>query len=390
MRATCEKKIQLHLESTEALLKYFFAHDHLNYARLLPIYLSCMQSTEKNHPDIWKEFPEGNFCVTKNEIPFTSIAPDHALEQENRCLKVSGGIIGITQNENALKRFFLIAPELEHICTMFEESFFINSSSSRVVQHHDIEGTKLERMNKNKARLQDIIEQHGDPFISSLSDMNNLLTHAVLPENVAKDVIDRDAIGRELHNNFIKECLTLGNFSPWDQMSRRKLCTFAHMNTSVEVNNGDKIIKLKEERGLLQRFVIVARCRPDLDLKDCIGNYEFGVIPRSLFQSDGLLLFPHDKSKVMHGLEGLISECTEVTSTNNGVGRRLILFDGMELVNSIKKSPDIETCFDLANVFIKMLVARSEGFEEVHLVFNRYLEVSLKTKMRSKRTHRTS
>ena len=26
--------------STEALIKYFFAHDHLNYARLLPVYLS--------------------------------------------------------------------------------------------------------------------------------------------------------------------------------------------------------------------------------------------------------------------------------------------------------------------------------------------------------------
>ena len=157
VRATREHTFQLHLESTEALLKYFFAHDHLSYARLLPIYLSCMQSTEKNHPDIWKEFLEGNFWVTKNEIPFTSIAPDHALEQENRRLKVRGGIIGITQNENALKRFFLIAPELERTCTMFEESFFISSSSSRV-QHHDIEGTKLERMNKNKARLQDIIE----------------------------------------------------------------------------------------------------------------------------------------------------------------------------------------------------------------------------------------
>ena len=47
VRATREKKIQLHLESTEALIKYFFAHDHYNYPCLLPIYLSCMQSTEK-------------------------------------------------------------------------------------------------------------------------------------------------------------------------------------------------------------------------------------------------------------------------------------------------------------------------------------------------------
>ena len=52
--------------------------------------------------------------------------------------------------------------------------------------------------------------------------------------------------------------------------------------------------KLKE-RGLLQRVVMAAaRCRPDLDQKDCIANYEFGVIPRSLFLSDGSLLLPRD------------------------------------------------------------------------------------------------
>ena len=39
----------------------------------------------------------GKFCVTKNEIPFTSIAPE---EQENRRLKVRGGIIGINDNDN--------------------------------------------------------------------------------------------------------------------------------------------------------------------------------------------------------------------------------------------------------------------------------------------------
>ena len=108
VRATRERNFELHIEATHALIKYYFAHDHLNYAHLLPVYLSCMQNTEKNHPDIWAEFLKDNFCVTKNEVPFTSIAPDHALEQENRRLKVHGGVTGITQNENALKCFFLI------------------------------------------------------------------------------------------------------------------------------------------------------------------------------------------------------------------------------------------------------------------------------------------
>ena len=37
VRATRQRDLLLHLESTEALIKYFFAHDHQNYARLLPM-----------------------------------------------------------------------------------------------------------------------------------------------------------------------------------------------------------------------------------------------------------------------------------------------------------------------------------------------------------------
>ena len=71
-----------------------------------------MQQTEQQHPEIWAEFMKGNFCVTKGVAGFTSIGPDHGIEQENRELKVIGGIVGITQNEKSLDKYFLIAPEL--------------------------------------------------------------------------------------------------------------------------------------------------------------------------------------------------------------------------------------------------------------------------------------
>ena len=84
------------MESLESLTKYFFAHDHQNYARLLPLYITTMQETERQHPDLWAEFMKGNFCVTKGVAGFTSIAPDQGIEQENRTLEVIGGIVGIT------------------------------------------------------------------------------------------------------------------------------------------------------------------------------------------------------------------------------------------------------------------------------------------------------
>ena len=67
-----------------------------------------MQQTEQQHPEIWAEFIKGNVCVTKGVAGFTSIGPNHGIEQENRELKVIGGIVGI------LDKYLLIAPELSN------------------------------------------------------------------------------------------------------------------------------------------------------------------------------------------------------------------------------------------------------------------------------------
>ena len=91
-------------------------------------------------------------------------------------------------------------------------------------------------------------------------------------------------------------------------MKRRNIGTFTSTNAVSDMKAGDKLIKIKEERGLLQRFIVAARSRPDLDLKECIGKCEFGLIPRSLFASDGSLLLAYDKAKVLNHLEALIKD----------------------------------------------------------------------------------
>ena len=34
---------------------------------------------------------------------------------------------------------------------------------------------------------------------------------------------------------------------------------------------GGKLVKIKEERGLLERLIVISRSRPQLDLKKCIA-----------------------------------------------------------------------------------------------------------------------
>ena len=68
-----------------------------------------------------------------------------------------------------------------------------------------------------------------------------------------------------------------------------------------------KLVKVNEGRGLLERLIVISRSRQQLDLKESIGTYEFGVIPRSLFASDGTVLLADDKAKIFHHIEFLVS-----------------------------------------------------------------------------------
>ena len=130
---------------------------------------------------------------------------------------------------------------------------------------------------------------------------------------------------------------------------------------------------------MLQRPIVISRIRPQLDLTECIGTYEFGV-PRSLFASYGTVMLVYDKSKILHHLELLVSNeqlvthtpameiSTSVASNNEngqemeasdissdvaieGLARlndtspkyKVIIIDGMALVNAIPKTERIKT-----------------------------------------------
>ena len=49
----------------ETFTRYFFAHDRLNYACMIPVYLADMKSLQKSDASIYDEFLQGNWVVNK-------------------------------------------------------------------------------------------------------------------------------------------------------------------------------------------------------------------------------------------------------------------------------------------------------------------------------------
>ena len=80
-------------------------------------------------------------------------------------------------------------------------------------------------------------------------------------------------------------------------------------NATVEINAGGKLVKINEERGLLQRLIVISRSRPQLDLKECIGTYH------GLYLRQTGVLLAYDKAKILHHLELLVSNEQLVTLT---------------------------------------------------------------------------
>ena len=56
---------------------------------------------------------------------------------------------------------------------------------------------------------------------------------------------------------FTTEHLTEGCLCLWDNMTKKKLNTFKTSNDTIDMNDGGKPVKIKEERGLLERLIVI-------------------------------------------------------------------------------------------------------------------------------------
>ena len=135
----------------------------------------------------------------------------------------------------------------------------------------------------------------------------------------------------------------------------------------------------------MTRLLITARKRPEVDLEQIIGEYEFSVVPRSMFNNDGSFLIETSKSVIMHQIEIMIDDDQDESMENeeDTIDQRVIIFDGMAVLDKIKIGTGIQNCCQLAERFLSILMSKPS--DEVRVVFDRYIEDSLKKTTRRKR-----
>ncbi|KAL9964663.1 hypothetical protein ACROYT_G028338 [Oculina patagonica] len=173
--------------------------------------------------------------------------------------------------------------------------------------------TALEHVNRS-------MKNFGNPFEEESNDLYNMVTKVVMPEAVKSDLCRQTEIGRTLYETFVKERIQSNKVNLWSTMKKQKLLTWKDTAKVLKVPCKDRVVELQEDRSLFARLMVVCKSRPEVDVKEAIGRYEFAVVPRSLFAADGTMLHCPAKSSLMRILETLggdPQQTHEAASGNN-------------------------------------------------------------------------
>ena len=355
----------------------------------MPLYLAEMNDLEHGDPVTWAALKSDDVVVAKSEIPFTKLFVDQKLEQEIKDLKGQGGMVGLSQDEAALDRLLTITPHLCHLVRQFLNTFPRASRSKDRSEHYQLSGSVALRLRENAMKLKESIEIHceGNPF-TELTPLKNIASSALIPEAAKHDILNFHEKGQIRFQEFIKDRLLVSSkLSIWDTMKKMKLKTFSNWMQKTRIQVGDKVIKLREERQLLGRFLIIQRSRPELvpKIEKVIGDFEMSVVPRSLCAVDGSLYIPSDKASLIHAIEAAGDQPIQSNTQSQAQPPKVLIIDAMAILQTMKKTSTTQKLVDLQHAFIKRIESMMVDYSEGRVVFDRYQEKSLKGKTRQKR-----
>jgi hypothetical protein len=112
LRSQREGQFDVYIESLGKIIPWMFALDHYHYARFMTFHVKDLLALQDTCPTIYDEFVKGNFVTQKSRHKCSALAHDQVHEQLNAMVKGDGGVIGITENESAFKRWMEAVPEV--------------------------------------------------------------------------------------------------------------------------------------------------------------------------------------------------------------------------------------------------------------------------------------
>ena len=202
---------------------------------------------------------------------------DQAHEQNNKVVKVDGGVIGISENETALLKWAVAGPFINDLLNQANED--LPNPRKPPKPHRD---TDLYEKNfrKNRSSFLGALMEYEKPFCEEEPMLLQIVSKHVLDENAASSAKRAREIGLNQFDSFTNDRLRNGTASLYDNITKNNLPLFCSKNTVVTSKSKQRIANLEADRRHYANLFIACQAR-DSDL-DNFFAHESHAYPVSL------------------------------------------------------------------------------------------------------------
>ena len=373
IRAHRERNFSLYVESLKLLAPWFFALDHHNYARWIPIHIRDMESLPTS---ILNEFQElGHWVINKTTNRFSAMPIDQAHEQNNALVKGSGGAIGLTENPVAFRKWMVSGSEQARLLMEFEDDCSEPKELECARGFHHEEGFSMQKSFKEQVvSLIDVINEMGNPFLEDTDELLALDTRNILDQSVVNTVREVCDLGKLQYSRYCKEVISDLTRSIHDPIKQNRLPLFSCPRPKAKAKELGKISSLKSDVALFSRLYIVMQHRAsDMTTFFSHENHPF---PPSLANGGKLYLGKKSDLLTILGQDAHIDPPESID---------VKLLDGAAIVHLLPVSN--VTNFDeyADRIFVPHIVKQLENCIRVDVVWDKYISSSIKESTREKR-----
>ena len=221
------------------ILPFLFVSRRSTYAKYMSVQLLQMKRLPL---ELKESFDDGLFVAKLAEGRFNAVWADYALEvTENKALKGSGGIIGLTLRGNALARYFLSRPVMARYSQVFHQEYCQSKKTQDSAQHHSDKPAEKRKWDSSIEKMDRMFEEaYLDPFDlnKAPAQLVNFATGAVARSDIQNSMLNYIKTGKEMAKKFVSERLTERRAKSFhDTMPRTKCLTMSDMKVSTKVKN---------------------------------------------------------------------------------------------------------------------------------------------------------
>lgn len=330
-----------------------------------------MKSLEK---EVAVEFNKGNFVVHKSAREFSAIAIDQAHEQANAVIKGDGGVIGITEDPSALRRWMVAGPEISHLVSEYEKASRAKETPTATRHHESAPDAQRQFLDKAQ-KLTKVMQDLGNPFQEESSDLLTLDTKDIAHPKAADLINTHYDRGRDQFKEFMEHLEHGDGEFFYQPIKKNNIDFFKHDQVAKE----PKQKTLREDCHLFSRLFISCQSR-QCDLMEFF-KHENQPFPPAL--SDSGKLHPCQKSQLVDILE------SQVTKPDTEPEVNALIIDGSAFVNAHPPLAS-KTFGDYASQDVLPSVkSLSFKYKRIDIVFDVYLPFSLKAKNKVKERKRS-